>query len=116
MNDSITQLNAAIHMALSADTPPSRTSRLMQEGILKIARKVGEEAIEVALDAVEGRRERVIEESADLIYNLSVLWVHLNIAPQDIWREMDRRAALYGIAEKEPKSDRDQKERSTLSN
>lgn len=109
MIDSITRLHNAIVLASNTEAMHPRTSRLLQEGILKIARKVGEEAIEVALDAVEGQKERVIAESADLIYNLTVLWASMGILPNDVWQEMDRREALYGIAEKELKSDRDQK-------
>jgi phosphoribosyl-ATP pyrophosphohydrolase len=45
----------------------------------------------------------VIKESADLIYNLVVLWVATSIRPEDVWKEMDRRERLLGIAEKVPK-------------
>jgi phosphoribosyl-ATP pyrophosphohydrolase len=45
----------------------------------------------------------VVKESADLIYNLVVLWVATNIRPDDVWKEMDRRERLLGIAEKVPK-------------
>ena len=44
-----------------------------------------------------------MKESADLIYNLVVLWVATGIRPEDVWKEMDRRERLLGIAEKVPK-------------
>ena len=69
-----------------------------------MAKKLAEEAFEVGLEAVQGDRRRTILESADLIYNLVVLWSEMGIAPEDVWREMDRREQLYGIAEKLPKS------------
>lgn len=69
----------------------------------KMAKKVAEEAVEVGLEAVQGDRRRTILESADLIYNLVVLWSEIGIAPDDVWREIDRREQLYGIAEKLPK-------------
>ena len=81
-----------------------RTARLMQDGMAKMAKKVSEEAIEVSLDAVRNDREAVVLESADLIYNLCVLWAASGLSPADIWAEMDRRERLYGIAEKLPKS------------
>jgi phosphoribosyl-ATP pyrophosphohydrolase len=70
----------------------------------KMAKKVAEEAVEVSLDAVAGNREALIRESADLIYNLAVLWAGSGITPDDVWNEMDRREKLYGIAEKLPKT------------
>lgn len=69
-----------------------------------MAKKVAEEAVEVGLEAVQGDRGRTILESADLIYNLVVLWSEIGIAPDDVWREIDRREQLYGIAEKLPKN------------
>jgi phosphoribosyl-ATP pyrophosphohydrolase len=46
----------------------------------------------------------VIRESADLLYNLTVLWASAGVQPEDVWREMERREDLLGIAEKMPKS------------
>lgn len=81
----------------------SRTAKLMQDGVGKMAKKVAEEAIEVSLDAVAGNREALIRESADLIYNLAVLWAACGVVPDDVWNEMARRERLYGMAEKLPK-------------
>jgi phosphoribosyl-ATP pyrophosphohydrolase len=68
-----------------------------------MAKKLAEEAVEVVIDAMNGDRDAVVKESADLIYNLVVLWVSSGIRPEDVWREMDRRERLLGIAEKVPK-------------
>ena len=68
-----------------------------------MAKKLAEEAIEVVIDTMHGDRESVIKESADLIYNLVVLWISSGIKPEDVWKEMDRRERLFGIAEKVPK-------------
>jgi phosphoribosyl-ATP pyrophosphohydrolase len=68
-----------------------------------MAKKVAEEAIEVIIDAMHGQSEAVIKESADLLYNLVVLWVATGIEPEDVWTEMRRRERLFGIAEKIPK-------------
>jgi len=51
----------------------SYTTRLFDEGIKRIAQKVGEEGVETALAAVAGDREELINESADLLYHLLVL-------------------------------------------
>jgi phosphoribosyl-ATP pyrophosphohydrolase len=69
-----------------------------------MAKKLAEEAVEVVIDAVNGKSDAVVRESADLLYNLTVLWVSAGIQPEDVWREMERREHLLGIAEKLPKS------------
>lgn len=104
MADSILRLHAAVLAARTRDPALSRTARLAGEGLPKMAKKLAEEAFEVGLEAVQGDRRRTILESADLIYNLVVLWSEIGIAPEDVWREMDRREQLYGIAEKLPKT------------
>ena len=68
-----------------------------------MAQKLAEEATEVVIEAVRGERSAVIGESVDLIYNLVVLWSELGISASEIWTEMDRRQALFGMAEKLPK-------------
>jgi phosphoribosyl-ATP pyrophosphohydrolase len=104
MSDSIDRLYLAVIAARDLDPATSRTARLFQHGPGKIAKKLGEEAIEVAIDAVAGKSDAVVRESADLLYNLAVLWASAGISPQDVWREMAHREALLGIAEKMPKS------------
>ena len=100
MDDSLDRLYRSILAARSQDPARSRTSRLFRDGIEKMAKKVAEEAVEVGLDAVHMRRDAVIRESADLLYNLSVLWAECAITPKDVAAELQRREALYGIAEK----------------
>jgi phosphoribosyl-ATP pyrophosphohydrolase len=69
-----------------------------------MAKKLAEEAIEVVIDAVNGKADAVVRESADLLYNLTVLWASAGVKPEDVWREMERREKMLGIAEKLPKS------------
>lgn len=104
MSDSIDRLYQAVLAARSRDPAYSRTAKLVREGMTKMAKKLAEEAVEVGLDAVQGNREAVIKETADLIYNLVVVLTESGITPDEIWREMDRREQLYGIAEKLPKT------------
>lgn len=104
MTDDLIRLYAAILDRQQMDPAQSKTARLIAAGPKKIAKKVGEEAVEVALDAMNEDRQGVINESADLLYNLSVLWATLNIHPDDVFAEIRRREALYGIAEKLPKT------------
>lgn len=103
MADSVNRLHAAVIAARDADPTKSRTARLLRSGRAKIAKKLGEEAVEVVIDAMNGQTEAMVRESADLLYNLVVLWVHAGINPDDVWAEMSRREQLFGIAEKLPK-------------
>jgi phosphoribosyl-ATP pyrophosphohydrolase len=86
------------------DPATSRTAKLFQRGPSRMAKKLAEEAIEVVIDAVNGDSNAVVRESADLLYNLTVLWASAGVQPDDVWREMERREHLLGIAEKLPKS------------
>ena len=104
MSDSLERLYRAVLAAKDLDPATSRTARLYQRGSAKMAKKLAEEAIEVAIDAVNGDSEAVVRESADLLYNLTVLWAAAGVRPADIWREMERREHLLGMAEKMPKS------------
>jgi len=103
MADSVDRLFEQVLAAKSADPSVSRTARLLRAGRSKMAKKLAEEAIEVVIDAMNGEREAVIRESADLVYNLVVLWAEAGVDPQDVWDEMARRERLFGLAEKVPK-------------
>lgn len=106
MSDSLERLYLAVIAAKDLDPATSRTARLFQRGPAKMAKKLAEEAIEVVIDAVNGKTEAVVRESADLLYNLTVLWASAGVRPDDVWREMARREHLLGIAEKLPKTAR----------
>lgn len=80
-----------------------RTARLLDEGVPKMAKKVGEEAVELALDAVAGERRAVVGETADLLYHLVVLLDALGIGWDEVAAELDRRRERMGVAEKLPK-------------
>src|SRR3978361_161394 len=104
MSDSLERLYQAVLAARDLDPAPSRTARLFQRGPSKMAKKLAEEAIEVVIDAVNGDAPAVVRESADLLYNLTVLWASAGVKPEDVWREMERREDMLGIAEKLPRS------------
>ena len=103
MNDSLERLFASVLAARDRNPSTSRTSKLLRDGVQKMAKKLIEEAIEVGLDAVQMNRESAILESADLLYHLAVVWAECGITPADVLNELDRRERLYGIAEKLPK-------------
>jgi phosphoribosyl-ATP pyrophosphohydrolase len=100
MTDSVDRLYDAVLEARDSDPGVSRTARLFRAGRSKIAKKLAEEAIEVVIDAVNGDRNAVVRESADLLYNLVVVWAASGVRPGEVWKEMERRERLFGIAEK----------------
>ena len=103
MSDSLDRLYQAVLAVRTADPATSRTARLLRSGRSKMAKKLAEEAVEVVIDAMHGHSDSVVRESADLLYNLVVLWVASGVHPKDVWTEMQRRERLLGIAEKLPK-------------
>jgi phosphoribosyl-ATP pyrophosphohydrolase len=107
MSDSLDRLYQAVMAARTADPASSRTARLLRAGRSKVAKKLVEEAVEVAIDTMHGDNDAVVRESADLLYNLAVLWVAAGIHPKDVWMEMERRERLLGMAEKLPKERHD---------
>jgi phosphoribosyl-ATP pyrophosphohydrolase len=103
MADSLERLYEQVIAAKNADPSVSRTARLLHAGRAKMAKKLAEEAVEVVIDTMNGEREAVVRESADLLYHLAVLWASAGVRPSEVWHEMARRERLFGIAEKVPK-------------
>ncbi len=83
-----------------ADPNSSYTARLMAKGPIKLAQKLGEEAIEAAIEGVRGDRKKLVEESADLFYHLLALWASRGVKPAQVWAELARREGMSGLQEK----------------
>lgn len=69
----LAQLERVIAGRLGADGADSYTARLVGQGIRRVAQKVGEEGVEVALAATAGDNQELTAEAADLLYHLMVL-------------------------------------------
>lgn len=82
------------------DPETSYTARLFGQGRGKIARKLGEEAVETVIAALAEAPENVVSESADLLYHLTVLWADVGITPAQVWAELAGRRGVSGIEEK----------------
>ncbi|ABB30633.1 phosphoribosyl-ATP diphosphatase [Geobacter metallireducens RCH3] len=82
----------------SADS--SYTASLLQKGIDKILKKLGEEATEVVIAGKGGKREEIVYETADLFFHTLVLLGYYDIDPEEIYAELRRRFGTSGIAEK----------------
>jgi len=93
------RLFATIAARRGADPGVSYTAKLFSEGRARIAKKLGEEAIETVIAAI-AEDASLAAESADLLYHLLVLWADAGIAPAEIWAALEERIGVSGIAEK----------------
>jgi phosphoribosyl-ATP pyrophosphohydrolase len=84
----------------SASPDSSYTAKLLSKGVEKCAKKFGEEAVELALAAVQGKKTDATREAADVLYHLLVLLKASGISPDDVMAELESRAGTSGLAEK----------------
>jgi phosphoribosyl-AMP cyclohydrolase / phosphoribosyl-ATP pyrophosphohydrolase len=84
--------------AEASDPASSYTARLLAKGIDTVCKKVGEEATEVVIAAKGAERQRVVEESADLLYHLAVLWRAAGVSLEDVAAELAARRPGGGAA------------------
>jgi len=103
--DVLRSLYEAILERRDGDVKTSRTAKLFAQGRKRVASKVGEEAVEVVIEAMRDHEQGVVLESADLLYHLVALWAEMGIKPDVVLAEMRRREMTYGIAEKLPKGE-----------
>ncbi|MHC5655693.1 phosphoribosyl-ATP diphosphatase [Stappia sp.] len=94
------ELDAIVRKRAQSDDPSSYTARLMTKGVSKIAQKVGEEAVEAAIAAVEGDRDGLRGEAADLLYHLLVLLHARDLPLDEVMAELARRTGQTGLEEK----------------
>lgn len=71
--------------------PGSYTNSLFDEGLPRIAQKVGEEGTEVIVAALAQENERLVEEIADLTYHVLVLMAAKGVMPSEVARELEKR-------------------------
>lgn len=84
----------------SADPALSYTRQLLDSGVEKCAKKLGEEAVEAALAAVVRDREGLTKESADVLFHLLVVLKASNIPLADVMAELKSRTVQSGLEEK----------------
>lgn len=87
----IRKLSALIKSRHKEMPDNSYTTRLFIKGVKKIAQKVGEEAVESAIEATDGNRPRFIYEAADLMYHYLVLLEQMDCDISDIEKELQFR-------------------------
>ena len=88
-----TRLQGIIQERKENPSEQSYTTELFKKGTKKIAQKVGEEATEVILEAMDGKKDLMIEESSDLLYHLLVLLADQGLSLEDVERKLMERHA-----------------------
>lgn len=78
----------------------SWTAALLNQGPEKCAEKFGEEAVEAIIEAVKGDRDKLIAESADVLYHMLVMLTAREVSLAEVLAELERREGISGIAEK----------------
>lgn len=91
MTDTLNNLFSKLQDRRSHPRPDSYTTRLLALGEDEIIKKIGEEAIEIIIAAKGQGNERLVEETADLIYHVLVLLVARGLRWEDVERELARR-------------------------
>ena len=84
----------------AASPDQSYTAKLLAGGPARAAKKLGEEAVEAAIAAVQGDRAALTAEAADVLYHLLVVLAGAGIPLEEVMRELHRRTAQSGLAEK----------------
>lgn len=99
-NFTLADLDAIIAARAVSDDEMSYTRKLMGKGVAKCAQKLGEEAVEVAIAAVQHDRDELTAEAADVLYHLLVVLKVCDVSLEDVMAELARRTGQTGLEEK----------------
>lgn len=99
-NTILEELFKTIENRKGANPSESYVASLYAKGTSKIAQKVGEEAVETCIEAIQGDKKKLAEESADLLFHLLVLWADAGLKPSDITNILENRMGTSGHDEK----------------
>lgn len=99
-NFTLDDLETIVAARAGASVDESWTAKLIFRGQKKAAQKLGEEAVEAALAAVDGDRKELTAEAADLLYHLMVVLRIAEIPLSDVMAELESRTGRSGIEEK----------------
>lgn len=101
MSDNVLQqLAEVLEQRKNTAADSSYVASLYSKGLDAILKKVGEEAIETVMAAKEGKKDKLIYETADLWFHTLVLLAHEGLGPDDVLNELSRRFGVSGLDEK----------------
>lgn len=106
MSDTLEKLAATIAARAGGDASSSYTAKLLSAGIEKCAKKFGEEAVELAMAAVQKDKAHITAEAADVLYHLLVVLKAADVPWADVLAELQRREAQSGLQEKASRGDK----------
>lgn len=96
----LADLERIVAARAAADPAESWTAKLVAAGQQKAAKKLGEEAVETVIAAIENKKADLTSETADLLYHLMVVLKIGGVPLQDVMEELERRTGQTGLAEK----------------
>ena len=96
----LADLENRVHERAKASASESYTRALLDKGVAQCAKKMGEEAIETVLAALQDDNKRLIAEAADLLYHLLVLLEARGVRLADVEAALEKRTAQSGHEEK----------------
>ena len=96
--DIIEELFGVIEQRKGEDPETSYVARTVASGREHVAKKVGEEGVEVALAGALDDRKGIVAESADLLFHLLILWSAAGVAPAEVLDELSKRRGVSGLA------------------
>ncbi len=97
---SIEELSEIVKSRKGADPETSYTAKLLDRGVSQCAKKFGEEAVEAVIAAMQGDKQAIRSEAADVLYHLAVLLAAVDVDLEDVYAELGRREGTSGIVEK----------------
>ena len=103
----LADLEMRVHERAKASAADSYTRALLDKGIAHCAKKLGEEAIEAGLAAVQEDKARLIAETADLLYHLLVLLEARGVSLAEVEAALEKRTAQTGHEEKASRPNKD---------
>lgn len=103
--DSLDRLEAIIRDRRTGDPASSYVAKLTARGRAKIAQKLGEEAVETVIAAIQDDRAALACEAADLVFHLLVLLADAGLSMDDVRAELARREGISGLEEKASRAD-----------
>ena len=93
----IDELFAVIEQRKGGDPDTSYVARSLSRGREHVAKKVGEEGVEVALAGALDDKPGIVSESADLLFHLMILWSATGVSPAEVLEELSKRRGVSGF-------------------
>ncbi len=105
MSDTLEKLYEVVQSRRGGDPEKSYVARMFGKGMKKITQKVGEEATETIIAALAQGKKHTVQESADLLFHLVMLWAEKGVKPAKVMKELEDRMGTSGLDEKAARKD-----------